>query len=199
MTIRVTLTPGWHNGERMMRQFPKLFPIAIKMALVQEAHFIRNKMVTSLSSGWPGHSPLTLIIRRARGSSGGKMLVESASMRNAITVVPIAGGVFVGVKRGRGTGRGGKDAVDIAKIHHTGARATQVMTDRQRRFLFAMLKKAGRPPNPKNPGGGGKAMSIYIPPRPFITRALTRHALPAMLRPRLRRRVAKNMRGLIGT
>ena len=195
--IRVRVTASFLQGQKLLKQFPVLFPRAIQVATLQEAHSIRNNMIGRINAGVPpAHAALTLIIRAGRGGgSGTKTLIEGGGLRSSISVVPFGGGVFVGVRRGRSSR--GKDVVNIAQIHEGGAQFTQVMTDRQRRFIFAMLKKAGKlGQTSATASAGGASVRVRIPARPFIGPVIA-DVIP-VLRARLQWRVSILMRGAIG-
>ena len=86
--------------------------------------------------------------------------------RETITVVGDEDEVFVGVLR-KARGKGGSSLANVAEIHEFGAGPFVVpMTPKMRRFLFALLKKAGV--EPSNSGGGKGVVVIQIPPRPFL-------------------------------
>lgn len=193
----------WAEAARIFATMQARLPAALKQALLAEGQFLRSKMIRGLISGAPGgkkfkpHSDLTLAIRKAQGFGGTKVLIQTGSLLGSIAVVPFGGGVFVGVRRGAAR-RGRKDIVDIAEIHEEGRSWTQRMTARQRRFLFAMLRKAGNPAMSSNAQSGGATLSIRIPARPFIKPIIKKYAKPRQLRRRLLQRVAVAMGGDFG-
>lgn len=163
----ISLTAG--AGERIKA--------AMTTALFQEAHHLRAVMVAQFDNGvaadgtpWKPLSPLALAVRRFTGFAGTKILVRSATLRNNISVIPVADGFFIGISRKARRGDG-KDPVDIAKVQEGGASFTMTMTAKQRAFLFAAIAKAGlsRTSSGKRGAGGGPwTVTITIPARPFI-------------------------------
>ena len=79
----------------------------MQAAIVQEAHFLRKKIVEEFQKGapadggqWAPHSPMTLAIRSLTGNRKSKLLIQSGDLRNSVGVVALPdGGAFVGVKR----------------------------------------------------------------------------------------------------
>ena len=58
----------------------------------------------------------------------------------------------------------------MAEVQEFGSRPTVVlMTDRMRRFLFALLREAKEAPDP---GAGQGVVVIQVPPRPYLRPAL---------------------------
>lgn len=171
MSFRVIKTGEWERAIVIMEGMPKRLPKAIDQALEQESHRLANIMLRRIdgAEGMAPHKPLTLAIRRAQGFTGTKILIRSGTLRGSIKVVPFGGGYFVGVKRGARARN--MSIVDLAKLHEEGKSWRQEMTDKQRRFLFAMLKEAGNPPR-ENEGSGDGILEITIPARPFIGPAI---------------------------
>jgi len=56
--------------------------------------------------------------------------------------------------------------VDVAQVQEFGTDPAVVpMTEKSRRFFFAMLRKAGIEPTP---GTGAGVFVVQVPPRPFL-------------------------------
>lgn len=97
-----------------------------------------------------------------------KPLIQTADLLNSIRVVPPRPSeqAFIGVLR-TARGRDGRSLFNIAKIHEYGAGPKAVkMTEKQRRYLMAMLSKVGI--RGQGARGGGGVLIIRIPPRPFL-------------------------------
>jgi len=160
----------WERALRILAKAPQRIKTALDQALMQEAHRLRAAMVRGIDSGAPGgkkfaaHSPLTLVMRRFRGKGGSKILIQSAALRNSITVARVGSVIFVGVLRGS------RGRANIARIHEEGRTFTRTLSPKARRFLFAALRAAGIPPRPRAKGasGGGVTVTVRIPARPFI-------------------------------
>lgn len=191
------MTGQWKKAMQILTSAPTRIPPALRKAIMQEAHFLRAKMIEGLKSGSPGgqtlvpNSPLTIA---KKGSS--KPLIDSGAMMRSIAVHATSGGAFVGIKRGA-VGKGGKDTVNLAMLHEKGAVITMRMTQRQRRFLFVMLSKHGSSAT-TSAGSGGGMLRIRIPARPFITPVLDMYAKPADVKHRVAVRFAQFMNGDLG-
>ena len=166
---------------------------ALKKAVLQEALYIHGLMVQGMLSGAPAgqafarHSPLTMAIASVRGTSGTKILIQSGTLLGSIKVTPIAGGAFVGVKRGSGGG------YQLATLHEYGK--SWMMTDGQRKFIGAMLRMSGISADADRGGGaGGGGGRITIPARPFIGPILAAHCKPEQVKKRINDRLAPLLR-----
>jgi hypothetical protein len=147
---------------------------AIATAVRQEAQLLRKQIVEGITSQAPGgqaFAPLaatTIAARKLRGFGGTKALLRRGDLRNSITVIAEGDEAFVGVSR-KARGKGGSPLANIAEMNEFGAGPFIVpMTPRMRRFLFAMLRKAGITPGGGHGGGGAGAVVVRIPPRPFL-------------------------------
>jgi phage gpG-like protein len=191
--IRISKTGKWTRAGADLSRASSGFKAAVKQALIQEGENLANKMRGTIRAGIPpAHSPLTLVIRRAAGRGGGsKVLIQTGRMINQITVVPSGFGIFVGLKAG-------SPSANIGAIHEFGASWTQRMTPRQRKFLFAMLRKAGRPANPKGASTGGQQVKIRIPARPFIGPTAEKFG-GSSFQARFNRRLGRLLRGALGS
>lgn len=187
MNVNVQTTGDWKRALEKLKKIEKEAARALQRAILAEAHVIRGEMVGGIDSGagFAPHAPATPYLRRATGrGKGSKVLIASAAMRNSITVVPIpGGGAFVGVHRSARKGR-----IRIAQIQEGGATIT--VTPRMRRFLHAMLRKAGAP---RLTGGGAAVATIRIPPRPFIGPIVEKHRNSGELQRRIAARIAADL------
>jgi hypothetical protein len=104
-------------------------------------------------------------------------------LRNAITAIVQGDEAFVGVPR-KARGKDGKSLVDVAQVHEFGSDPIVIpMTSAMRRFLFAVLRKAGVEPREGSKGGAGKGVVVTrIPARPFLRPAFKAFAQGAQKR-----------------
>jgi len=189
-------TGDWAKVRRMLAGAPARVKAAASTALRQEAHLLRKEIVEGLTSQAPGGeslrplSPLTIATRQLKGRKGTKALIERGDLRNAIAVVIDGDMAFVGVPRKARTADG-KSLADIAKTHELGSAPRIVpVSPAIRRFLFAMLRKAGITPTG---GGAGKGVIVVqVPARPFLRPAFRKFSQGA------ERRFLKRMAGLLG-
>lgn len=155
------------------------FQKSVQQSLIQQAHILRTGVVKGIASGAPGGkpfaplSPMTLAMRKFKGFGGSKPLNVTGSLRGSV-VVHRAGGsgpggaVFIGILR-QSRSKDGKSLVNIGEIHEYGRTWTQAMTQKSRRFLFAVMKKSGGgAPAGGGKGGGNGKVTITIPARPFL-------------------------------
>ena len=72
---------------------------------------------------------------------------------------------FIGVSRSARS-KDGASMVDLAKLHEFGGAPVIIpMTPKMRRFLFALLRQAGKEPT----GGSGRGVIfVQVPARPFL-------------------------------
>ena len=184
----------WALARRLLAAGPTRLKGAIATAVRQEAQLLRKQIVEGITNQAPGGKPFaplaptTLAARRLRGFGGTKALLRRGDLRNSITVIVEGDEAFVGVSR-KARGKGGSSLANVAEIHEFGAGPFIVpMTPRMRRFLFAMLRKAGITPGSGH-GGGTGAVVVRIPPRPFLRPAF--EALKNGAQRRFLRRVAE--------
>lgn len=189
MTVQVRFDRNWSKVLRQLRLIEQKLPITLQQALLREAHHLRSKIVEGIDAGGPPghkfapHAPLTLAVRNFRGFGGTKILVgQNGALRGGVNVVKLpGGGAFVGVHRSA-RAKDGKSLVRIASIHEEGRSWEQPMTPRQRRFLMAVMRKAGMQPNGS---GGGGVLKMRIPARPFIGPVLQQEGKPEHVRARI--------------
>lgn len=164
----------WALARRLLASGPARLKGAIATAVRQEAQLLRKQIVEGITSQAPGgqaFAPLaatTIAARKLRGFGGTKALLRRGDLRNSITVIAEGDEAFVGVSR-KARGKGGSPLANIAEMNEFGAGPFIVpMTPRMRRFLFAMLRKAGITPGSGHGGGRAGAVVVRIPPRPFL-------------------------------
>lgn len=183
--MTVQRTGDWAVVRRLLATAPAQLERAVGTALRQEAQLLRKEVVQGITRQSPGGealeqpSELTLAARKLRGFGGTKALMVRGDLRNAVTAIVRGTEAFVGVPR-KARGKDGAPLVDVAKVQEFGSAPTVIpMTPAMRRFLFAVLKKAGKEPE----GGGGKGVVVVrIPPRPFLRPAFRKFARGAQKR-----------------
>lgn len=133
-------------------------------------------------------SPLTIAARQLAGFGGSKALLVRGDLRNSITVFVHGDEAFVGVSRSTRAKDGGA-MVDLAKLHEFGGPPVIIpITPKMRRFLFALLRQAGKEPT----GGSGRGVIVVqVPARPFLRPAFKKFREGASKR--FLERVAKEM------
>jgi len=158
---------------------------AVGRSLRQEAELLRTEVVRGITRQAPGGealkppSDLTLATRKLRGFGGSKSLLVRADLRNAIAAIVRGTEAFVGVPR-KARGKDGKSLVDVAQLMEFGSRPIVIpMTPAMRRFLFVLLKKAGK----SGGAGGGRGVAVVrIPARPFLRPAFKKFTQGAQAR-----------------
>jgi phage gpG-like protein len=169
--MAVSRTGDWARARRLLTAVPQRLQAAIGTAVRQEAHALRNDIVQGLTSQAPGGeplkppSPLTIAARQFEGFGGSKALIVRGDLRNSITVIVQGDEAFIGVSRSARS-KDGASMVDLAKLHEFGGPPVIIpITPKMRRFLFALLRKAGKEPT----GGGGRGVIVVqVPARPFL-------------------------------
>ena len=169
--MAVSRTGDWARARRLLTAAPQRLQAAIGTAVRQEAHALRNQIVQGLTSQSPGGeplkppSPLTIAARELEGVGGTKALIVRGDLRNSITVVVQGDEAFIGVSRSARS-KDGASMVDLAKLHEFGGPPVIIpMTPKMRRFLFALLRQAGKEPT----GGSGRGVIVVqVPARPFL-------------------------------
>lgn len=204
MPIGTKLFGDWQKGSSSLKNLKDNFPAAAKMAMMQEAHFLRSEIVKGLDAQAPAGedlkplSPLTIAARKFAGFKGDKALIRRADMRNSITVKPTGAGVFVGILR-TAKNKGGQSLVNLAKLHEEGGGPYVVpITTKSRRWYHAMLAKAGiaGPAGVGTEHGGGATVAIIkIPARPFMGPVFNKFGTPDAVRGRFFANVARLMNG----
>lgn len=189
------LTGDWKRAQQLLAAGPERLRAAMGTALRQEAHVLRNEIVRGITQQAPGGeairrlSPLTIAARKVKGFGGTKALIVRADLRNSVSVVIQGDEAFIGVPR-KARSKTGKSLVDIAQIHEFGGPPVVIpMTPKVRRFVFAMLKKAGK--EPQN-GSSRGVIVTQVPARPFLRPAFEKFRKEAHTR--FMGRVAKQLR-----
>jgi phage gpG-like protein len=169
--MAVSRTGDWARARRLLTAAPQRLQAAIGTAVRQEAHALRNEIVQGLTRQAPGGeplkppSPLTIAARELEGFGGTKALIVRGDLRNSITVFVQGDEAFIGVSRSARS-NDGASMVDLAKLHEFGGPPVIIpMTPKMRRFLFALLRQAGKEPT----GGSGRGVIVVqVPARPFL-------------------------------
>ena len=169
--MSVTKTGDWAVARRILTAAPLMCKAAVGMALRQEAQLLRKEIVQGITKQAPGGepfkplSPLTLAAREMKGRGGTKALMVRGDLRNAIAAIVEGDEAFVGVPR-KARGQDGKSVIGVAEVQEFGAGPIVIpMTPAMRRFLFALLRKAGEE---KSGGSGRGVVVVTIPARPFL-------------------------------
>ena len=169
--MAVSRTGDWARARRLLTAAPQRLQAAIGTAVRQEAHALRNEIVQGLTRQAPGGeplkppSPLTIAARELEGFGGTKALIVRGDLRNSITVFVQGDEAFIGVSRSARS-KDGASMVDLAKLHEFGGPPVIIpITPKMRRFLFALLRQAGKEPT----GGSGRGVIVVqVPARPFL-------------------------------
>lgn len=204
MKIDVTKTGPWNRVGELLEAAPRRLRAALDKALLQEAQFLRTKIVEGIREQAPGGrafaalAPTTLAIRRFRGFHGTKALLVQADLRSSITVIKDGDRVLVGVLR-TARNRAGKSLVDIAALNEFGSRPMVVrLTPRARAFLHAAFRHAGLDASSSGQPGIGIAI-IQIPARPFLAPVFEVYAQSEQVSRRFLARVAALLSGDFGS
>ena len=169
--MAVMRTGDWARARQLLAAGPQRLRSAIGVAIRQEAQGLRNEIVQGLTSQAPGGepikppAPLTLAARQLEGFGGTKALLVRGDLRNSITVIVQGDEAFIGVSRSARS-KDGASMVDLAKLHEFGGPPVIIpITPKMRRFLFALLRQAGKEPT----GGSGRGVVVVqVPARPFL-------------------------------
>jgi hypothetical protein len=164
-------TGDWARARELLSASSGKLKRAVETALKQEAHALRNEVVSGLTAQAPGGvpirppAPLTLAARQLKGFSGTKSLIVRGDLRNSISVITDGDEVFVGVLRSAKSSTG-ESLVDVAQLQEFGGPPVIIpITPKMRRFLFVLLKRAGVTPT----GGSGRGVVVtQVPARPFL-------------------------------
>jgi phage gpG-like protein len=188
----------WSQVGKLLAAAPRRMQAAFDKALLQEAQFLRTKIIEGIREQAPGGrafappAPTTLAIRQFRGFRGTKALIVQGDLRNSITVVKDGDRVFVGVLR-TARNRAGKSLVNIAALHEHGSRPIVVrLTPRARAFLHAAFRHAGLDGPSSGHSSTGIAV-IQIPARPFLAPVFEKYAQPEQISRRFLERVAAQL------
>ena len=140
-------------------------------------------------------SPLTIASRQLEGFRGEKSLIVRGDLRNAIGIVADGDRVFVGVPR-KARNKSGEALVDLAQVQEFGGPPVVIpITPKMRKFLFAMLRRAGKDPGTGGGEGSGRGVVVVqVPARPFLRPAFEKFRQGAQRR--FLERVAATLWGL---
>lgn len=203
MKINVTKIGPWSRIGKLLEAAPRRLQAVFDKALLQEAQFLRTKIVEGIREQAPGGrqfapvAPTTVAIRQFRGFRGTKALLVQGDLRNSITVVKDGDRVLVGVLR-TARSRSGKSLVDIAALQEHGSQPIVVrITPRARAFLHAAFRHAGLDERSSGQPGIGIAI-IQIPARPFLAPVFDKYAQPEQVSRRFLERVAALLGGDFG-
>ncbi len=193
----------WSQAGKILAAAPKRMQAAFDKALLQEAQFLRTKIVEGIREQAPGGraftplAPTTLAIRQFGGFHGTKALLVHGDLRNSITVTKDDDRVFVGVLR-TARNRAGKSLVDIAALNEHGARPIVVrLTPKARAFLHAAFRHAGL--DGANTGQPSTGIAVVqVPARPFLAPVFEKYAQPEQISRRFLERVAAQLGGDFG-
>jgi hypothetical protein len=193
----------WSRVGKLLAAARQRMQTAFDKALLQEAQFLRTKIVEGIREQAPGGraftplAPTTLAIRRFRGFHGTKALLVHGDLRNSITVIKDGDRVFIGVLR-TARNRAGKSLVDIAALQEHGSRPIALrLTPKARAFLHAAFRHAGL----DGPSSGQPSTCIavfQIPARPFLAPVFEKYAQPEQISRRFLERVAAQLNGDFG-
>ena len=163
----------WSKARAMLSQAASRFERAVAAEVRQQAEGLRREIVQGLTRQAPGGSAitppseLTLARRRLLRRGGSKSLLVRADLRNSVVVVMRGTDAFIGVPR-QARGADGIGLVQIARVHEFGTNPTVIpMTPAMRRFLFLLLRRAGRTPG-EGGGSGRGVVVVQVPARPFL-------------------------------
>jgi hypothetical protein len=191
----VKLVGDWGLAARALSGAGGRVTGSMDRALKQEALLLQSMIVNGLRDQTPGGSPIkplapnTTAKRALRGFRGTKALIERADLLRSITVETRGAAVFVGVAR-KAKLKNGEAAVNVAERNEFGGPPISIpMTDRSRRFVFALLARSASPA-PTKPNLSG-AVIVRVPARPFLRPAFEVFRKEAQAR--FLQRVAQNL------
>lgn len=164
-------TGDWGMARQLLSGGSERLRRAVRTAVKQEAHVLRNEIVEGITNQSPGGeplnplSPLTIAKRQLEGFGGTKALMVRGDLRNSVAVVTEGDGAFIGVPRSARSSTG-ENVVDVAQVQEYGGPPVVLpVTPKMRRFLFALLRKAGKEPT----GVSGRGVVVVqVPARPFL-------------------------------
>lgn len=183
--MSVRKTGDWALARRILAEGPAKLRGSIGTAMRQEAELLRGEIVNGITAQAPGGeafkplSPLTLAARKLAGFGGTKALLVRGDLRNSIAAIVRGDEAFVGVPR-KARSKDGRSLVDVAQVQEFGSNPIVIpITPRMRRFLFALLRQAGK----ERSGGSGKGVVVVtIPARPFLRPAFKKFSEGAQRR-----------------
>lgn len=168
--MALSRTGDWARARELLSNTSGRLKGAVERAMKQEAHALRNEVVSGLTAQAPGGepirppAPLTVAARQLDGFGGTKSLLVRGDLRNAISVIADGDEVFIGVLRSAKST--GESLADIAQIQEFGGPPVIIpITPKMRRYLAVLFKRAGVP---RGPGSGRGVVVTQVPARPFL-------------------------------
>lgn len=175
--MAISRTGDWARARELLSNTSGRLKGAVERAMKQEAHALRNEVVSGLTAQAPGGEPIrppatsTLAARQLEGFGGSKSLLVRGDLRNAISVIADGDEVFIGVLRSAKSSTG-ESLADIAQIQEFGGPPVIIpITPKMRRYLALLFKRAG---TPRRPGSGRGVVVTQVPARPFLRPAFER-------------------------
>jgi hypothetical protein len=204
----VELFGDWKKAKAICGSMEERWKRAANKAVLQEAHFLRGKIVKGISEQAPGGeafkplSPLTLAVRAFIGFKGSKALIVRGDLRNGIVAksLPDFGSAFVGILR-TAKSKTGKPLVNVAMLEEYGSGPIVVpITPKSQKFYHAALARAGIVLPKGGHASGGLTIAIMrIPPRPFMGPVFNKFGTPEQIRSRFFHSVVESLAGDLGT
>ncbi len=199
---------AWPLARRILRTSPQRVQRALDIAVQQEAHYFRQRVVEGMREQAPGGqqfkplAPLTLALRKLRGFGGSKALLVRGDLRNSITVQRLGSGTaFVGVLR-TAKGRNGQPLANIAELNEYGSRPIIIRVTQKMREVLGMAARLMGKESPRQSGGDGGSSSnimvIRIPARPFLRPIAEKFFRPEDVKKRFLARVGRALDGHFG-
>lgn len=169
--MAISRTGDWARARELLSNTSGRLKGAVERAMKQEAHALRNEVVSGLTAQAPGGepirppAPLTLAARQLEGFGSTKSLLVRGDLRNAISVIADGDEVFIGVLRSAKSSKG-ETLADIAQIQEFGGPPVIIpITPKMRRYLAVLLRRAG---TPRGPSSGRGVVVTQVPARPFL-------------------------------
>lgn len=169
--MAISRTGDWARARELLSNTSGRLKGAVERAMKQEAHALRNEVVSGLTAQAPGGEPIrppapvTLAARQLDGFGGTKSLLVRCDLRNAISVIADGDEVFIGVLRSAKSSTG-ESLADIAQIQEFGGPPVIIpITPKMRGYLAVLFKRAG---SPRRPGSGRGVVVTQVPARPFL-------------------------------
>lgn len=190
----------WSEVFKTLGSAPRDIAEAKRKVLLQEAQFLRTKILEGLREQAPGGekfkelSPQTIAIRKFMGFKGTKALMKRGDLRNAVAVVDMGDTIFIGVPR-TAKGAGGQNLVDVAELNEYGGKPHVIkMTPKMSALLHAAFREAGLPKkDPHAPVTG--IVVVQVPARPFIRPVMEQYGRATDVEKRMADRLQKLMKG----
>lgn len=207
--MRVIRVGEWSKATKLLAAGPAAIRAVLPIALKQEAEYLRRKIIENLktqgeSSGQPFEqmSEGTQLSRRFRNRPVGKTLIDTADLRNSITVHVQGDEAFIGVMRTARGKRDGRPLASIAQVHEFGQTIAVPVTRAMLRFLHTMFRREGGrgQAGASQPLREGEVLVVRIPPRPFIRPVIeANYSNPVTTRGRFFGRIGRLLQGQYGT